>query len=674
MNVPLSWLAEYVKLPKDTSVLTDKLTMIGHMLDKQHTEHGETVIDLELRGNRSDLFGLIGIARDIQAAFHTPRTLPATEKLPIVDKTSSLVTVKAKDLVERFYALTLHVTVGPSPEWMQKRLALYGIASINNVVDITNYVMVETGEPMHAFDLALVKGKRLILRRAHDGEEMITLNGQTITLTPEDLAVCDEEKVQALTMIGSKTSGVTNETTDILLEAATYDQGNVRRSSRRLKIRTEAGTRHEKLLDPNQVPFALSRALYLLKEHAHAKVTSKSCDQYIQPRTASRLTITEEDVQHLSGLTISTKDIAKILTDLECTVTETAKNISTTVPTFRTDITETADLVEEIARIVGYEHIPTIPLAGMMTVPQSSPSVVQEDFIKNTLQRLQINEVITSSIVDNTYLSTFAPETPYASAVTLVNPPDPAIATLRPSLLPNLTMYAKRLLSARTERIALYEIGRIYNKHNKKSQTPYSEQRVLGIILTGKEDVRSWNRSPRELSLFDIKGIIESLCESLDCSITIIPGSMHPSLDPANQGAIMINKTQVGSFGVLHPGIATVLGLSNVYAAELILDTLPTIPPLTTGYQVTPPFPPMIEDISLTLHQDIHIGELLTILKKIDPLITDIKLFDAYQNKRTIRIIYSDPTKTLTSEDIKPIREKIIAITQKNFQAELLAK
>lgn len=692
MNVPLSWLKEYVELPKSEKELTDKLTMVGQMLDKRLVIEGETVLDLELRGNRSDLFGIIGVARDIAACFNKKLTLPPVSQLPKVDPKSKLVSVEAPDLVERFLAFTLKVKVGPSPEWIVRRLKLYGIAPINNVVDITNYVMLETAEPMHAYDLNKLAGKRLILRRAKKNEPITTLLGAKLTFSPEDLVIADQKRIQGTAIIGSLDSGVTDQTQEILLEAAVYNQANVRRTSRRLAIRTEAGSRHEKLLDPNQVSWALSRALYLLQKHAGGAVTSLASDYYPNIRKPNHIEVRLNDITSLTGISVDAKVAQIVLEHLGCEVKIKNEHLLVSAPTFRTDIVESADIVEEIARIYGYEKIPSRPLSGELPEPATSPRVTYEDRVRDILTNLHTNEVITSPMIQNDLVPLFEQNGTFGQTVKLVNPPDPTQAILRPSLLPNLVDYAKRSLGFRQERVAFFEIGKVYLRHpdpfgktqdrfasgsrmpkRVRHDTP-TENSTLGIIVGGQIDTRSWSRQPRPLAIFDLKGILEGLLSSLGIGYKVTQSSRHPSLDPNVQGSLESSNGEfLASFGQLHPAIQQALGIDQpLFAAKLSLEALMVAPATNPQpYTIAPAYPPLIEDLSFEVPTDIKVGDLIQAFKKVDARITNVSLLDAYQLNRTIRITYANKQKTLTSDDVKPIREKLITLAQEKFGSVL---
>src|SRR3989344_5706187 len=566
MNVPLNWLSEYVDLPKDVKVLTDKLTMIGHLLDKTKKVDGETVIDLELRGNRADMFGLIGVARDIATAFGKNLKLPPTTPLPKTDPKSPLILAEksATSLVKRYIAVKLSVKVGPSPKWLADRLTVYGIPSLNNVVDITNYVMVETSHPMHAFDYDKLKGHKLILRRAKSGEKFDTIQqGTTLSLTTEDLAIADQTSVQCLNIIGGFDSRVTDLTKSVILETAVYDSASTRRTARRHKVFTEGGSRHEKLQDPDELPFTLARAAYLLKELASAKIESGVSDYYPNSVSPKIISFNFSEVSRLTGCQVSDSEIKSILENLEFKVVQN----KVTVPTFRTDVEASADLVEEVIRIHGYDKIPSTPLSGQIPEPATYSSYAIQETVRNYLNSLGLDEVITLSMVPNSWSS---------NGIKLVNPPDTDAATLRSSLHPSLASYAKKLLDYNQPYAAVFEIGKTF--HSRKNL--FTETLSLGIAIGGQTEIKHWKTSPRPVEFSDLKGIVDAF--------------------PKPLGVSQINVEYDSQDGVLW--------------AEINVDELlKEIPPYTNNYSVVSKFTPIIEDINATL------------TTKFDTLINQIK-------------------------------------------------
>lgn len=664
MIYPFSWLEEYVALPKEVNGLTQKLTMAGHMLDKLVEKDKDTLLDLELRGNRPDLLGVYGLAREISALYDTKLGALKTTSLAKLKQTDELVTVKDPDLVERFFALTLSVKVKTSPDWLKKRLSYFGIPSINNVVDITNYVMLETGEPMHAFDLGHLTGKHLIIRRAKNGETMTTLLGTPVKLTPEDLVLADLKGPQGLTMIGGQNSGTSFETTEILLEAAVYKYANVRRTGRRIGIRTEAGTRHEKILDPNNVTIALERAIFLLTELAEARPLGIKTDYYPEKVTPTKITLTQDKIKQLSGLDIPTSDSEKILINLGCQV-ETTKtgDFNVSAPTFRTDIKDPADLVEEILRVYGYEKIP-VTLLGVNPLSQKTfTNVAFKENLRDLLVNLGLNETITSSIRENTQLPVFEAGGSYPPIIKIINPPDPNVTSLRPSLIPGLVGAVKKAEAYKQQNQAFFEIGKIFFADKKSG---YHEQERLGIIkkVAGANQLNYTKSASTVRDVLDLSGVDYLLSKTSDI----------PSFEPDSVAEITTaDKKSVGFVGLLNSDIKQKLKMSSDFLiAELSVEALfngrREVP---SDYFLYPSFPSLYEDLTVEVTKDSELGNYLREISHLSPLIKDVRLTGIYERSRTIRITYQDKGNSVSSEMVKPVRERIEKLGMTKYRLQI---
>jgi phenylalanyl-tRNA synthetase beta chain len=619
MNVPLKWLSDYVKLPKDRQELTDRLTAIGHMLDKTTSQGHDTVLDLELRGNRPDLLGLIGVAREISAAFHTPLHFPVTKPLPKKDPTCPLVSVNpdAVDLVTRYTAFTLQVKVGPSPKWLAEKLVAWGVPSINNVVDVTNFVMIETGQPLHAFDLNKLSGQKLILRKAKPNERFATIQqGLVLNLSPQDLVIGDSHQPQALTMIGGLHSKVTDHTTNILLESAVYHHGNCRRSSRRLKIFTDSSVRHEKILDPRQVEIALSRAYYLLTQLAQAKSTSLVSDYYPKPIRSPKINYQPSDCFRLSGLDIPISSQKKILSSLEFSVVSQHKSLQVTPPYFRTDITQSADIVEEVLRIHGYSHIPSQPFIDTQPPPATYTSYALQDLLRSHLLALGLNEVITLS---------FVPTTSNPHHLHIINPPDPDTATLRSSLTPNLVKYAQSLLDRNQAHVGVFEIGKVFSAH------PQPQEKIaVAFAVAGQNQPSTWLTTPKPVSIYTITGILQTLEKLLGQAITTPTFTTH----------------------------------QHIFVCEFELVT-PKVPTHFNPYQILSQYPPVVEDINIsTIKPYSKIVQIITQVATTHHLTIFTTLIDKYQDKLTLRLSCHSPQRQLSHSDTSKLISQITDLVQ----------
>lgn len=636
MRVPITWLSEYIKLPDKLSVLTDKFTMVGHMLDKIDKVNGNEVIDLELRGNRADLVGIVGIAKEGAAVLKTKYKRSQTVALPKTDKNCSLIKVlpETEDLVKRYLAFKVSVEIKKSPKFIIDRLNEYGIPSFNNVIDITNYVMVETGHPMHAFDLSKLTGGKLIIRMAKEGERFETIQqGTTLTLSKKDLAIADENKVQCLNIIGGFDSRVTDETNEIIIESAVYDPGNCRRTGRRLKTLTEGGSRHEKLQDPNGVTFALERALFLLQKYANGKATSLVSDYY--PKTVKPwiIDLNYQYLYSLSGVEISNLEVQNILISLGFKIVKTTKEkLSVEVPTDRTDVRLEEDLVEEVIRIYGYDKIPVKTLS--LEIPKNiTPSyILQEEKLRASAVSVGFDECISLSFIREKYKN---------GNIELVNPPSPDTKYLRNSLFYNLLDSAQKIINERGELVQLFEIGKIYLKDKKG----YVEKRKIGFIYWSKKSNNFVDFKSLISALFDKAGIKnpEYISEIIN-------------FDFVNSYLLKLDKKEIG-FGGKH---------NDLYYTEIDLDSILGI---DKKYEVDlwPKYPPQIEDITLIIPEKTYIGEVIKLVYSISYLVYRVELTDIFENNYTFNVQYQSNDHTLTDKEVEEIRSKILSSLKTKF-------
>lgn len=651
MKIPLNWLKDYTLLPKDRGLLTRKLTLAGHLLDKVEGNNEETVIDLELRGNRADCYSVYGIAREVSALFKTklnPPTLHTSlRKVPRLPQ----IQIKIKSpLVKRVMAVVIkNVKIAPSPSWMKKRLQAYGIPSINNIVDATNYVMVDIGEPMHAFDLDLI-GKEIEVRLAKKGEALITFERTSLQLTDDDLIFAKgKEPLSVAGAIGGKNYSILGSTQNILLEAASYERTNIRRTCRRHNLMTEAGIRHEKELDPNLVSDGIYRFLEIIKENNWGEIETKVFDYYPKPPTEKSLSLSYDHLYELSGITIDKETVKEILQSLNFKIKKsTEKSLTVLVPTYRTDVNEEADLIEEVLRIYSYEKI--VPKTLSLEIPPTitPPYLKQEEKLKQIALTLGLDEVISFAFVKEKYqkLNVALIEKTQAKPVEISNPPSPEIHQMRMTLLPNLLEFTQKRIYERADRSTLFEIGKVYHQIKKQ----YFEERKIGII--------AWQKAG--LDFVDFKGILEGLFESLNLGKLSFQ-STEINILKSPQFKVLLSKITIGYGGSVS---------DDLYYFELDLKSL-----LGRGrpqqVYLWPSFPPIIEDLSLEVKEQTPLGDLLEEIKKVSELVSSVTPIDSYKNIRTFRIYYRGSQRTLTDPEIKEIREEIIRRLKNTFGASL---
>lgn len=645
MKVPIKWLADYVSLPKDITKLTDSLTLAGHMLDKKEFYKGQAVIDLELRGNRADCYSILGIAREVAALTNKKiKQPPIVKKIKEVKELEQVQLRVQTPLVQRVVMIEIKdVVIEKSPDWLANKLEAYGIEPINNIVDLTNFVTVETGQPMHAFDLDLV-GEKIEIRLAKKDESLLTFQDTVIYLTTDDLVWVNNDNVLSVAgAIGGKKHSVNKNTKNILLEAASYNQANIRRSVHRHNLFTDAGIRHEKNLDPNLVDMAVYRFLYLLAQNKWGRIEKKIVDYYPKPIKPWKLSLDYEKVKRVAGLNLTNTKIKSTLTALNFETKKTdRKKLTVLVPTYRTDVTQEEDLIEEVVRIIGYDKIPLNVLSKQIPANITPNYIKQELDLKESLTGLGFDEVISLSFVNEKSLKrNVAYEKNKVELVTVQNAPSPDAKVMRMTLLPNLMEFTQKVKNERGEYSQFFEIGKVYFRE----QGQYTEKRRLGLTFWAKD-----------ASYQHFKGILESFfakigLENVEFDIALD----HPILKDAY--TLTTGKQTIGYGGKT----------KGVFYVEIDLDSVlsKTKQPQATMW---PKYPPQIEDITFSLPEKTLLGKVIKQME-VTPQVQKVKLVDQYKNYYSFRIWYQDNKKTLDNKEVKQIRTKIINSLQNKFGA-----
>ena len=636
MRVPLNWLKELVTLPTDVADLADKLTMSGHMLDKKEVKNGETVLDLELRGNRADCYSMIGIAREVSAIYgNRMKTQPLIQTVVVKKLKNTTLNIKTP-LVKRVGMIEIeNVVITKSPKWLREKLAAYGMESVNNIVDLTNYIMIEMGEPMHAFDLDKVKGN-LEIRLAKKGEKIDTFQGSTLTLSNEDLVWAKGDTILSVAgAIGEAYHSISETTKNILLEAANYERSNIRRTVYRHKLFTQAGIRHEKDLDPNMVTPAIERFLYLVKKYNWGDFESKVFDYYPKKVKPWKIQLDRAQLDNLTGTHIDKKEINQILKKLNF---GNLDNII--IPTYRTDVTLPEDVIEEIIRIYGYDKIPINTLS--LPIPKNiTPNYIkQEERLRMAATALGFDEIISLSFIPEKYVTT---------NIALENPPSPENKYLRVSLLPNLYESAKKIMDERGEVAQLFELGKVYLPAARlpagQGRQAGLEKRKLGFLYWKKD----------KMSFSNFKSLILAFFEKIN-------------LDGLDFKAEIFDEKLTNSYYLLNKNINIGFGgeYKNVYYLEIDLDS---ILDKETKYNIKlwPKYPPQIEDITLVIPDKTYIGEVVKTVKSLSQLINKFELTDIFEGAYTFRIEYENPNKTLTDKEVENLRNQILTKIKSKF-------
>jgi len=633
MKVPLRWLSDYVALDHESlqaqaPELMKRLTAVGHMQDGPPDQVGnDLVYDLEIRQNRSDCLSMLGVAREAAAVMETTLQVPDIYSTQLPEESGQTrITIENPELCYRFNALTIeNIQLGESPSWLKEKLEAYGMKSVNNLVDITNYVMIEIGQPLHAFDANAVTNQHLIVRNAQEGEIFTALGEKKVTLTADDLVIADEHTTLALAgVIGGEKSGVTATTTRIILEAATYSQASVRRSTLRHSLRTEASTRLEKFLHPHLTELALLRAADLIHELCGGTITGHF-DAYPTPFTDRTLTMSQSALQKLSGVTLSIEEAQAMLTKISIPSRIVAEDtLEVEVPYFRTDVEQEADLIEEVIRMYGYDNIPAhLPSSPPPKNIQSAAYDLGEK-VRDLLTAMGYDEQITEPLTSE--------DTPKREPVRLENSLTSEKVMLRTTLQPMLLRGLDYRRKHRHSIIRIFEVGKVYFQQNGQ----YLEKHTLGILASGK------NVTYRE-----VKGVIEELFIRLGYEFDQNLYTLEAAPDE-----------------------------KSTYVVELDLEGLLQQSSQEQVRVVTSPPQVILQDLSLLIPQDVQVGELLDALKKVDSRLYKVELGEdphsmGDQKAIFIHLAYHDPKQSLSDQDVQPLRGKILALLETEYQARL---
>nr|MBA4184942.1 phenylalanine--tRNA ligase subunit beta [Acidobacteriota bacterium] len=604
MNISYNWLKDLVEIDLSPQELATKLTNVGLAVEGIHEAGDDYVFDIDLTSNRSDCLSHLGVSREVAAITNYELQITNYEDLKSKIENQRLVSIQDSDLCNRFTARIIkNVKIGESPDWLKQRLEAVGERSINNVADITNFVMHELGQPMHSFDLNKLKENRIVVRRARNGETIRTLDESERKLDETMLAICDAEKPVAVGgVMGGFESGITNETTDVLLEVAYFDRANIRQTSRNLKLSTEASHRFERGVDIENLIRASNRATELICDLAGG-AAENFVDVYptkFQPNEIESNDI-QAAVKRLTGLDVAEIEILKILKALGFEVKDKSPiaNRQSQIflsPSWRHDVAIEEDLVEEVARIVGYdkiaEELPTATSAG-----EYQPTEPRKKSLRNTLAALGFDEAISYSFIDTRNDGKFGlipklvAENLDEKFVTLEDSIIEGATRMRPSLLSGLLDAVRTNLNHRKRDLKLFEIGKVFSASEKENDLP-NERELFALVLTGNETLQNKTMPLREFDFYDAKGAMEAAVSSLNLSSLVFEPKNVSHLRRGQSAEISLNGKAVGTIGQLNDEIASVYKFRQpVFVAEVDLQTLLESKEQTVVYRPLPVYP-----------------------------------------------------------------------------------
>jgi phenylalanyl-tRNA synthetase beta chain len=642
----------------------------------------DVVFELEITPNRPDCLSLIGVAREIRAETGNPLKLPTVDLqesgINIRDLTS--VTIGAPDLCPRYAARVIQgVKVAESPAWLRQRLESVGIGVINNIVDATNFVLMEYGQPLHAFDYHKLAENRIVVRRARDNEQITTLDEVERELTPDMLVIADAEKPVALAgIMGGYDSEITETTCDVLLESAYFNPLSIRATAKALGISTEASYRFERGADPGAVLAALDRAAQLIAELTGGTICDGIVDVYPGQQSLTEIQLRPERVNFVLGTTIETAEMVQILDRLGFDVDATGKVYQVVVPTFRSDVTREIDLIEEIARVYGYDNIPTTLPKGDIPVPAPTPKTEARRRIKHFLLAAGMMEAVNYSFCDPNCFDKIRlnADDPLRNTLQLRNPLSPEMSVLRTTLTPGLLENAQHNRNHQIDTIALFEIGGVF-VHDGEEKEP---ERVTGV-LAGQIGEGVYSDPYRHPDFFDIKGLVEGMLEVCGVVDWTLQKTDAPTFHPGRNAEVLLGDRRIGVFGEVHPEVLENYDLPyKAYLFEFDLEGLADAATFAKRFEPISIYPKVARDLAIVVDKE-TLSDMPTelIYTTGGDAVDSVRLFDVYEGEQVpegkkslaYTITYHSATETLTDKAVNTLHDEVVKRLNRELGAEL---
>ena len=642
----------------------------------------DVMFELEITPNRPDCLSLIGVAREVRAETGNPLKLPSVDLKESETDIRSLtsVTIDAPDLCPRYAARVIQgVKVGESPAWLQRRLESVGIGVINNIVDITNFVLMEYGQPLHAFDYHKLAENRIVVRRAADGEQLTTLDEIERELDPDMLVIADAEKPVALAgIMGGYDSEITETTCDVLLESAYFNPSSIRATAKAFGMNTEASYRFERGADPGVVLAALDRAAQLIAELAGGTVCEGTVDVYPGQQPLTQIQLRPDRANFILGTEIKTAEMEGILTRLGFDVDASGSTYRITVPTFRSDLTREIDLIEEIARVYGYDNIPTTLPKGDIPVPTPDPKVEVRRRIKRFLLASGMMEAVNYSFCDPDCFEKIrlASDNPLRDAIPLRNPLSPEMSLLRTTLVPGVLENAQHNRNHQINTIALFEIGSVFLRDGNHKEP----ERIAGI-LAGQVGDGIYGNPYRNPDFFDIKGLVEGMLEVCGITEYTLQKTDVPTFHPGRNAEVLLGDTPVGTFGEVHPEVLENYDLPyKAYLFEFDLEALVDAAVFAKRFEPISIYPKVERDLAIVVDKGVLSDMPVELIYTTGgEWVQSVRLFDVYEGEQVpegkkslaYTIVYHSATETLTDRAVNALHERVVEHLHRELGAEL---
>ncbi|MFN7978840.1 MAG: phenylalanine--tRNA ligase subunit beta [Vicinamibacterales bacterium] len=695
MKVLYSWLKDFVDVPDGPAEVGRRLSLRGLALESlEPVGAGEmppgvaavpddAVLDFDVTANRPDCLSVLGIAREIATVYGLSLRTPGPDAaghlraatLAAADRTTFSVTLDAPDLCPRYVGAAATVTVGASPAWMQRRLQLLGVRPISNLVDITNYVLLEMGQPMHAFDHARIAGDAIVVRRARAGETLTTLDGKTRALAPSMLLIADADRGAAVGgVMGGLDSEVTATTTRIIFESAWFAPASVRATSKALGLRSEASTRFERGADPTAQARAMARACGLLTLIGAGTADGTMVDAVAAPFTPRTIAITAADIDGLLGMSVPAAEVTRILASLGCTLSDhLGGGWDVTVPGWRPDLVRPQDLVEEVGRHHGFEHLPALFPPVHQAPPPSDPRIARDAVARRSMLAMGFSEAISFAFVEAVAAEPFAGGQPL---VTLANPLSETFAVMRPSVLPGVIDAVSHNRRHGRRDVRVFEIATAFGAAG--------ERRALAAAWTGAAGGDHWSGGRRDVDAYDIVGAVEQLGAAYGVALTLDTDA--PGYLVAGRAArVRLGDRELGVCGLLDPAIAERRGIpradaADVYVLELDLDRVAAAaPPGAVRVVPLPRFPSVVRDVSVLVDDTLSAATVRDTMRRAAPsTLVTLREFDRYQGKGvpagkvsvSLRLTFRADDRTLTDDEVSAAMTAVLEAARRQLGAE----
>lgn len=648
---------------------------------KEALDTEDFVIDFEITPNRPDCLSMLGMAKEAAATLETDMTMPDTDlKCEAEDSADSRISVEVVDgeACPRYMARLIEdVKIEQSPWWLQKRLMAAGMRPINNIVDITNFVMLEVGQPLHAFDIRTVSGEKIVVRHAEEGESFTTLDGKERKMNASTLMICDAEKPLGIAgIMGGLNSEIEDDTKEVLLESANFEMDGIRKSSKALGLRTESSSRFEKGIDPNLVELAADRFCYLVEKLGAGKVAEGEVDVYKTPRLSPVTEVRVDRINKFLGTDISKDDVIALLKRLDIEVEDAGDVIRATPPTVRLDLEIEEDYIEEVARLYGYDKLPmTLPLDRSVSSKGKKEEI--RDRVRTIMCGLGFDEIQTYSFVSPTGLDKIKIDADSweRAFVEVMNPLGEENSVMRTILTPSMLDTLVRNINHGNEKMLAYEIGAVFmeNPFSAEALPDESENISLGCYGEG-------------VDFFVMKGAIEELCRVLGIEdVSFVPEKEYGPYHPGRCARVVATKKgeefELGIFGEIHPDVADNYDFEQrIYAGELFMDSIYFLANSEKHYEPLPKYPSTSRDIAIVVEEDVAVGDIKKVIDQNGgDILSAVEVFDIYRGEQidegkksvAISLVYRRMDRTLTDEEVQPVHMAILENLAKEFNANL---